>query len=144
MIISVPISGTFRTLAPVFFFGYAIHHDFSAWTFIKSGKISSHHEEVGTHSKRHSNMTIMDYTSIRTNRNINTCFSEIFISSFNYFSQSCCLTPSNSLLFTGYTYGAASNSNFYKIRSSTYQVEKSLTIHDISSSDFNCIAIGVF
>ena len=119
-IIPLPVSGSCTSFSPGFHITSVNIHSFG-WAFIKSGKISSKHDEICTHGQRQGNMIIMDNTAIRTNWNIDTCFFVILISGLCNFNQGCCLSTSDSLLFSCDTDRTTANSNFYKICTSLCQ-----------------------
>ena len=86
-------------------------------------------------------MIIMDNTTVRTNRNIDTGFFVILISGFCNFNQGGCLPTSDSFLLSCDADRTAADSDFYEICTSLCQKTEAIAIHHVSCSYFNRITI---
>ena len=86
-------------------------------------------------------MMIKYYTSVRTDRHIHARLFKISIACARYFYYSGSLTSAYALLFARNTYGAASNTNFYKIRTCLRKKSEAFLVYDIARAYLYIIAI---
>lgn len=86
-------------------------------------------------------MVVINDTAIRTNRNINTGFFEIFVSSFSDFDNSGSLSATDPLLFTGDTDGTAADTDFDEVCTGFGKETETFTVNDISGTDLYSVTV---
>ena len=139
-VVTLPVTGTVGTFTPVFFHVITVYHQFAGRTFVETGKVTTHHDKVGSHSQCQHHMIILNNSTIRTDRHIHTCFAEILIAGLCHFNKCSSLSTSDSFLFAGDTDRTTTNTYFYKVGTSFGQVHKSVAIHNVSCSYFCFVA----
>ena len=134
-VIALPVAGTVRAFSPVFLYIASIYNELVGGAFIKAGKVATQHYKVCTHGQGQGNVVVVHNTTVRTNRNVNTCFLVILISSLGHFNSCSCLSTANSLLLTSNTDGATANSHLHKVSSIFCQEHKALSVNNVSSTN---------
>ena len=63
-IVSLPVAGTVRALAPILLDIASVDNELCRGAFVKAGKIAAHHEEVCTHCKSQRHVVIVDKAAV--------------------------------------------------------------------------------
>ena len=139
-IITLPVTSTVTTFSPVLFNIVAVNNQFVCGAFVKASKVATQHNKIGTHSQSKGNVVVVNNSAIRTNRNINACLCVVFITGFCNFYCSCCLTTTNTFLFTSNTNGTTTDSYFNKVCTIFCKEHKAIAVNNITSTNFYILA----
>ena len=86
-------------------------------------------------------MMVVNNTAVRTNRNINAGFIEIFVPCFANINKSGCLTAADTLGLTGDADRSAADTNLNKVSTCLCKEEEAIPIDNISGTDLNAVAV---
>ena len=140
-VITLPVTSTSRTFAPVFFHVAAVDVNFFGRAFVETSEVTTEHHEVSAHSESQSHMVVIYDTAVRADRNINTGFFEVFVTSSSNFNQSSCLATADTFLFTSDADRTAADTNFNEVSASFCQEAEAFTVNYVTSTNFNGVAV---
>ena len=86
-------------------------------------------------------MVVLNDTAVGADRNVDTSFFEVFVTSFCYFDYCSSLSASDTFLFTSDTDGTAADTNFNEVSTCFCQEEEAFTVNNVACTNFNGIAV---
>ena len=84
---------------------------------------------------------VVNNTTVRANRNINSGLFKIFVTGGTNLNKSGCLTASDTLGFTGNANRATADTNLNKVSTCLCMEEVAIPIDNISGTDLNAVAL---
>ena len=140
-VVSLPVSCTVGAFAPVFFYIITIYIQFISRRLIKTRKISAEHDEVRAHGKRKRQVVIVNDSAVGADRNINSGFFEVLITSRSNLDNCSRLSAADALLFTRNADGATADTDLHEVRPNVRKVAETFAVNDIACTDLHTVAV---
>ena len=88
-------------------------------------------------------MVVMNDTTVRTERNVDTSLFKILVSFLCKFYYSGSLATADTLCFTGYADGSSADTDLYEVCTSVSKESECFAVNDVSCTDLYCITMFV-
>ena len=140
-VVTLPVSCSGGTFAPVFFHVAAVDVYFVCRAFVETSEVSAQHDKVCTHSQCQCHVVVVNDTAVGADGDIDACCSVVFISCLCYFDNCGSLTTADTFLFSCDTDGAAADTNFNEVRATFSQETEAFCVYNVTSADFHGVAV---
>ena len=140
-VISLPVTCTGRTLAPVFLHVVAVDHNLVCGALVETGEVTAKHAEVGAHGECQGDVVVVNDTAVGADRYVNAGLLKVLVTSLGDLNHGSSLSATDTLGLTGDTNRTATDTDLDEVSAGLSQEAEALAVNDVAGTNLNGIAI---
>ena len=140
-VVTLPVAGTRRTLAPVLLHVLTVHIDALGRALVEAGEVTAQHHKVGTHGKGKRHVVVVDDTAVGAHGHVDTGLLVVLVASAADVDQRGGLATADTLGLTGDADGTAADTDLDEVGTAVRQEAEALGVDNITGTDLNVLTI---